>query len=148
MAYFEDMSPCTYFGDWSDRLISIGWLSPGKGFAIGDVSEEFFVALFSMLKKPWQPFVTPGHEPCKFCRFTNGSPELRYLGEEVYIGSNNLFVPDGKKAFVAPSSIIHYVDSHGYRPPDEFQAAVLRECANSSIDLFKELKSIGITSRK
>ena len=148
MAYFEDMSPCTYFGNWSDRLVSVGWLVPEREFVTGDVSDEFFEALFSMLKKPWQPFVTAGHEPCKFCRFTHGPTILKYVGEEVSIGTNNLFVPDGERAFVTPSSILHYIDSHKYQPPAEFQAAVLRESSSSSIDLFKKLKSIGITQQK
>ena len=46
---------------------------------------------------------------------------------DVSIGSNNLFVPADGFLFVAPSTIIHYIDSHGYSPPIEFQRAVL-EC--------------------
>ena len=148
MAYFEDMSPCTYFDRWSDRLVSVGWLAPEREFVTGDVSKEFFDALFSMLKKPWQPFVTAGHEPCRFCRFTHGTTMLKYLDGEVSIGTNNLFVPDGERAFVAPSSIIHYIDSHRYRPPEEFQAAVLRESSSTPIDLFTKMKSLGITQQE
>jgi hypothetical protein len=73
---------------------------------------------------------------------------LKYLGQDVSVGTNNLFVPDGERAFVAPSLIVYYIDSHRYRPPAEFQAAVLRESSNSSIELFKKLKSIGITQQK
>lgn len=148
MAYLEDMSPCTYFDPWSDRLTSVGWLVPEKEFATGDVSKEFFEALFSMLKKPWQPFAFAGHEPCRFCRFTHGMTTLRYHGEEVSVGTNNLFVPNGERAFVAPSLIIHYVDSHMYRPPAEFQAAVLRASSRSAMELYRQMKSIGLMQRK
>ena len=64
------------------------------------------------------------------------------------VGANNLFVPDGERAFVSPSLIVHYIDSHGYKPPAAFQAAVLRESSNSSMELLKKLKSIGITQQK
>jgi hypothetical protein len=148
MAHFEDLSPFTYFGRWSDRLVAVGWLVPEREFVTGEVSREFFDALFSMLRRPWQPFATTGHEPCKFCRFTHGVTIIKYRGEEVSVGTNNLFVPDGNKAFVAPSLIVHYIDSHKYQPPAEFQAAVLRESSNSSSDLFKKMKSIGIVHQQ
>jgi len=142
MAYFEDLSPCTYFGNWSDRLASVGWLVPEKDFVKGEVSKEFFEALFSMLRKPWQPFIAAGHEPCRFCRFTHGPAKLRYLDEEVSIGTNNLFVPDGEKVFVSPSMILHYIDSHQYQPPVEFQAAVVKESSHSFIELSRKLHSV------
>lgn len=144
MAYLADMSPCGYFGKWSDRLVSVGWLVPENDFKKGQVSQEFFDALFSMLKKPWQPFAVAGHEPCRFCQFTNGPVILRYQGQEISVGVNNLFVPDGERAFAAPSTIIHYIDSHRYQPPTEFQDAVLRESRSSSIDLIEKLKNIGV----
>ncbi len=148
MAYLEDMSPCTYFDLRSDRLTAVGWLVPEKEFAKGEVSKEFFEALFSMLKKPWQPFVAAGHQPCRFCRFTHGTATLRYGGEEVLIGANNLFVPDGERAFVAPSLIIHYVDSHMYCPPAEFQAAVLRASSYSASELYLQMKSIDLLQQR
>lgn len=144
MAYFEDLSPCTYFEGLTGQLISIGWLAPGFDYETGDVSKEFFEALFNMLKKPWQPYAFAGREPCRLCKFTHGMPSLTYLGEKVSIGANNLFLPDGGKAFVAPSLVIHYIDSHGYKPPAEFQAAVLRESSTSPIEMYKKLESIGL----
>jgi hypothetical protein len=74
MAHFEDMSPCTYFDNWSDRLVSIGWLVPEREFATGEVSKDFFDALFFMLKKPWQPFVTAGMNPADSVDLRMGRP--------------------------------------------------------------------------
>jgi hypothetical protein len=46
MAHFEELLPRTYFGRWSDRLVAVGWLAPEKGYRKGEVSGEFFDALF------------------------------------------------------------------------------------------------------
>ena len=35
-----------------------------------------------------------------------------------------LAVPAGAVLYVAPAMIGHYIDTHGYRPPDEFIRAV------------------------
>jgi hypothetical protein len=35
-------------------------------------------------------------------------------------------VPGGDLLFVAPEMVMHYIEQHGYRPPAEFVAAVLR----------------------
>jgi hypothetical protein len=51
MAYFPDMSPCTYFGRSKDRLIAIGWLDHGNEYQKGDVPEDFFSSLVTLLKK-------------------------------------------------------------------------------------------------
>jgi len=138
------MTPCTYFGRWQDRLVAVGWLIPGREYQKGDVKEEFFSALVTMLKKPWQPFVAAGHEPCRFCRFSNGPTKFRYMDAEISIGSTNLFVPDSGRVFVAPSMIAHYIDSHEYQPPLEFQAAVLRSRNLTLVEYLKKMKENGI----
>jgi hypothetical protein len=144
VAYFDDMTPCTYFDRWQDRLTAVGWLAPGRAYQKGEVSEEFFSALVMMLKKPWQPFVAAGYEPCRFCRFSRGTAKLRYLDTEISIGSNNLFVPDDRQVFVAPSMIAHYIDSHEYQPPLEFQSAVVRSSRLSSMEYYKKMKDNGV----
>lgn len=143
MAHFDDLTPCTYFDRWEDRLVAVGWLAPGKGYKKGEVSEEFFNALATMLRKPWQPFVFAGFEPCRFCRFSQGV-SLHYRDIQISMGNQNLFVPDNGRVFVAPSTIAHYIDSHEYQPPLEFQAAVVRSSKLSLINYAKELKANGI----
>jgi len=144
MAYFDDMTPCTYFNRWQDRLVAIGWLEPGKNYQKGDVKEEFFSILVKMLIRPWQPFAAAGHEPCGFCRFSHGQAKLRYMDTEISLGGTNLFVPDSGRVFVAPSMVAHYIDSHDYQPPLEFQAAVLRLGNTTSIEYLRILKESGI----
>lgn len=51
-----------------------------------------------------------------------------FEGNKVQIGSASLLVPNqAGKIFVTPSLVAHYIDAHGYVPPEEFQRAVL-EC--------------------
>ena len=47
MAHFDDMTSCTYFGLWQDRLIAVGWLVPGEEYQQGAVSEEFHPGFFA-----------------------------------------------------------------------------------------------------
>jgi hypothetical protein len=42
-------------------------------------------------------------------------------------GSGVLYVPSGTQLYVSPNNVAHYIDAHGYCPPEEFQRAVL-EC--------------------
>jgi hypothetical protein len=43
------------------------------------------------------------------------------------MGSANVFVPGEACVYVAPSLILHYIDTHAYAPPDVFWEAV-RAC--------------------
>ncbi len=45
MSYYEDLSPCKYFGPNNDKLIAIGWLAPKHEYARGDIDAKFFRAL-------------------------------------------------------------------------------------------------------
>jgi hypothetical protein len=42
------------------------------------------------------------------------------------MGIYNLWVPGNDVIYVAPELILHYIQEHRYRPPDEFISAVLR----------------------
>jgi hypothetical protein len=45
-------------------------------------------------------------------------------GEHMMLGADNIFVPHGDVMYVAPTLILHYVEIHGYRPPEEFLRAL------------------------
>jgi hypothetical protein len=66
-----------------------------------------------LLQEPWQPGIFMGFHRCDLCLYEGPS------------GKRNLFVPSDGFAFVAPELIAHDMNAHGYRPPDEFCAAVL-----------------------
>lgn len=81
--------------------------------------------LAELLVVPWQPVITMGKHDCPFCRFTGGPADFSFEGLDVQLGVRNIFIPADGFLFVAPSLILHYIDSHGYSPPSEFQQAVV-----------------------
>jgi hypothetical protein len=40
-------------------------------------------------------------------------------------GVYNVWIPSDAALYVAPELVVHYIEAHQYRPPDEFIAAVL-----------------------
>jgi hypothetical protein len=149
MAVFEDLKPCTYFGQWQDVLVAVGWLGVGHPYARGAVSGQFFSALVRLLVDAWQPVAVAGRSACPFCRFSGGPANLTYAGSTVALGATNLFVAaDDKAVFVAPGLIAHYIDAHEYGPPTAFQEAVLGSSPMKSIGYMKEMKARGLIAQK
>lgn len=128
MTYFADLTPCDYFPVEShEPLLAVGWLDREHDYCRGAVEPSFVAKLFELLREPWQPCVFAGSHECQFCRFSGGPDRfrLRRQRESVLVGCWNLFVPGERCIFVAPSLMIHYIDSHGYCPPAAFQQAVM-----------------------
>jgi hypothetical protein len=127
MACYEDLSGCPGFGaEHAGKLLAVGWLSPRRDYTRGEVEADFVNRLVDLLVDPWQPAVSPGRHACEFCRLTGGPSMIEYQGKKVlHIGQTNLFVPAEGFLYVAPSSILHYIDAHEYAPPPQFCRAVL-----------------------
>ena len=142
MAYIPDLAPCCFFPASDDlQFVAIGWLEPGQDFVRGDVTEEFFIRLCGLSRRPWQPPVACcGVHPCGLCRFSGGKGEstfrdYRFSG----VGNGFLFVPHEGTLFVSPSSITHYIDAHGYCPPSKYQRAVMNCPAMCSVEYMQAL---------
>lgn len=108
--WFEDLASLA--GD--ERLVTVGWLARDRPYARGSVDPGVYSKLESLLVDPWQPALSAGFHGCELCLYT---PEK--------VGSRNLYVPGSSRAFVTPELILHYMNAHGYRPPDEFLEAVV-----------------------
>jgi hypothetical protein len=114
VAWFEDRSRCGYFGDQiADCLTAVGWLERGRAFTSGAVNADIYSKLLTLLNDPWQPGVSMGSHNCDLCLYEGQS------------GTKKLFIPASNFAFVCPELITHYMNAHGYRPPDEFCQTVL-----------------------
>jgi hypothetical protein len=117
MTYFPDMGTTTMI-DAGDHVRAAGWLSAKHPFTEGDVPAEFLARLrgfasmwgASIEALGWGAFGGP--HTCELC--------------DHYRSSGNFGVPDGGLLFVAPQMIVHYIDVHRYRPPEEFIVAVLK----------------------
>ena len=129
--WFEDLVPCTYFPA-DTTLVAIGWLERGKSYPTGAVDRRVYDRLVEMRKNPWQPFAAAGLHECDLCRF---DPEMR--------GAANLFIPGDGTIYVTPEMIVHYMNAHGYAPPDVFCRAVLACPPMRSMQYLKAMKECG-----
>jgi hypothetical protein len=101
-----DAGPC---------IRAIGWLEQSHQFPIGDVAPTFVVALRAHLKAPTQPVLAMGFHQCDLCDAVSKRVS----------GKSNVWIPTNEYIYVAPALIVHYIEEHRYRPPNEFIAAVM-----------------------
>ena len=144
MTWYPDLARCDYFGaEVADCLKAVGWLSRDREYSTGKTSVQVFEKLCQLLQNPWNPAYTAGIHMCEFCAFTGGGKS----GFKEYLVSGVskccLFVPGDGFLYVAPESITHYIDAHGYLPPEEFQLAVLSCPPMRSMDYLKAILSNG-----
>ena len=109
MAFFTDLSPYTWVPYETPTTVNVGWLDLGEPFNIGVTSDEFRRRLQQICQRPERQ--TRGIHICCFCSRVYGSGEIRVIGLH--------------RVYAAPELVHHYVEAHGYLPPDEFVAAVL-----------------------
>ena len=108
---------------------AIGWLSQEHSFPTGEVPREFLDALLRHTCRPWQPVIACGAHACEFCQpDSNG----RYIA-----GSSNVWIPAEDVVYVAPTLVFHYIEVHGYCPPEAFIKAVL-DCPEQGTAAYKE----------
>jgi hypothetical protein len=139
MTFLPDGAPFTfpYRPGPVTRAIAIGWLDRAQEPTIGAVPDEFVAELRERCAQGFN--VTRGRHPCPFCS-TPEDPELvnaqSALTGEYIAGNAEIYVGDAKaRWYAAPNLIIHYVEAHGYRPPDEFIAAVLARAGDLRLHL-------------
>lgn len=144
MTYFADLSPCKYFScDDENKLIAVGWLDREHPYERGPMEEPVVARLCELLVDPWQPAIAMGPADCEFCRFSYGPASFSYGGSTAGLGVSNIFIPADGFLFVAPSLILHYIDSHEYAPPKEFCDAVLKCPEMRSMDYLRALLASG-----
>jgi hypothetical protein len=129
--WFEDLSPCTCF-PVDAKLVAVGWLDRGKPYPTGAVERLAYDALVEMRKNPWQPLVCMGSHACNLCQFEPGAR-----------GAANIFIPSEGVIYVCPEMIVHYMNAHGYAPPEVFCRAVLACPPMRSMEYLKEIAKCG-----
>ncbi|MBL8019922.1 MAG: hypothetical protein JNM27_09670 [Leptospirales bacterium] len=110
--FLPDLSPYSY-GREIPGVQAVGWLSEKKSFPVGTVNAETLHKIRALaIDTRWN--VMRGTHQCEICG--PGGPGC----------NSELAVPDRARGIVysAPSLITHYIEAHGYRPPDEFLEAV------------------------
>lgn len=105
VTYIPDLS------QYTDGLLSVGWLDADHLYPTGDPADGFADALLKLIASPQDS--PDASDECDLCGDSDlGTGEIHVEG------------PDGT-AYAAPVIIHHYVVDHGYLPPEEFQQAVL-----------------------
>lgn len=133
MAWFNDLSPCDYFGaQYASSLTAVGWLENGKPYPVGPVDRQVYDRLVELRKELWQPMVAGGHHACNLCQFESEAKSV-----------NNLFIPANGFILVCPELIVHYINAHRYVPPDLFCSAVLACPSMRSSDYRKAILANG-----
>lgn len=110
----EDLKPYTYTKkEGLENAIAIGWLEGDDlHHKTGDVPTE----LIKTLKKYEIQNRFRGFHCCEYCS---------EWGSTSANGNGELWVFNGDKLYIAPYLIIHYIEEHKYKPPQEFIDAVL-----------------------
>lgn len=135
---------------------AIGFLRRGEPFASGNVDPQVFERLCELTQEPKQPWACGGVHFCDLCRFTGnsvghlqrvfGKPgEFRNPGYRVSAVSSSvdLWIPGNGFLYHCPTSITHYIDCHGFSPPDDFCDAVLKCPPTRSIAYYKLILANG-----
>jgi hypothetical protein len=110
------------------RAVAIGWLDVAHRFTVGSVGDRFVARLFEACRDH-ATARTRGWHRCSFCP---SGPDAHAGPTTVLCGVESLAVGDAEIRLVAhdgtwlvaPTLVLLYVTSHGYRPPPEFIEAV------------------------
>ncbi len=122
--YFPDLTPYRYFWGFRQPARNCGWLDARHDFAVGPVTDDFLAALRVLTAMPVVRAL--GFHVCNLCA-TDARPGFTdERGVRQLLGSAEIraFHPRGA-LFAAPNLLLHYVEAHGYRPPDVFIEAAL-----------------------
>ena len=139
MTSFPDGSPYTYLAEVrGENAVNIGWLDGGIPYPTRDVPVEFVRRLRDICRSGVNR--TRGLHQCNLCpadQGTNWPPSpttIRASAGDYVVGGTEIRVPgrDGI-VYASPDMIIHYVEAHGYRPPDDFIEAVLASKSNGEV---------------
>ena len=123
--YFPDLGrECQV--DQGPYVRAIGWLSASHPYPKGGVTKEFVDALQRNIDMAWQPVAAGGRHTCEFCKSNPAK------------GGGNVWIPGNGVVYVAPELVLHYIDAHGYKPPDEFVDATLA-CPEQKSDEYRNM---------
>lgn len=123
MAYFPDLSEYDYYrNDARPGTLNVGWLERPYEYCHEMPSEHVLDLLWTVCTV--SVVQTRGRHLCDLCDPPALVSAERH-GLQLALGSAEIrvFSKEGR-LFAAPNLIYHYVNTHHYRPPDEFLCAL------------------------
>ncbi len=122
--HYPDLSPYRYAVSAPlARVFHVGWLSRDVDYRTGRVAEDIVARLRSLAAT--QPAnQMRGYHNCEICNCDE--PQFETPKGLYVLGAAEIWVPDPvlPTIYAAPNLIIHYIDAHGYQPPEVFVHAV------------------------
>jgi hypothetical protein len=124
MPYFRDLTPYSFLTA-EDRvncnLLNVGWLSTSHSFNKGVVDALLREKLLRLSRTPVR--LTRGVHRCDICNIL--PMRMTIDGHAISLGNSEIRVPGTNgKEYASPTLICHYIDKHGYCPPQEFLDAI------------------------
>jgi hypothetical protein len=110
-----------WLGSIEGEFVYVGWLDKGQPYPTGEVEPVALEKLFLLCLTP--VVRTRGFHLCPFCSAHGVTSERG--GQKLVLGSAEIHVrASGRRVFLSPDMIYHYIVSHHYLPPQEFLAVV------------------------
>lgn len=120
--FIEDLSTRAYFAH-GQYARAVGWLETDHPYQQGTVPVRFLARLKQHVDTAYQPVLFMGFHECSLCQEGDRKAGLR-----------NLLIPTERLLYVAPEMIVHYIEDHGYQPPQEFVEAVMACPEQASVE--------------
>lgn len=136
MAYFPDLSPYAYGLESHLGVVHVGWLTKTHLHPEGHVEARLIQKIKLLASRPMR--LSRGRHICELCSeppidlvktyLPNGivvDPNCswaRWIGERS--GNGEIWVSREKITYAAPVLIAHYIEEHGYLPPEQFLKAI------------------------
>ena len=86
---------------------------------------SFLDKLRQYIAEAWQPVIAAGLHECELCV------------EKPFVCGSNLWIATESVVYIAPGMVLHYIEEHGYKPPEEFVEAVLESHPQGSTEFVK-----------
>lgn len=106
-----------------DGVKNVGWIDILARFPSGGVPATSLQKLRSIVEgiEGFQPFVEPIREAptCPLC----GALDMRDARNKS-LPNAELWIPAAQTIYAAPITILHYIEVHHYRPPQEYIEAI------------------------
>lgn len=128
---FPDLSPYTRMIEPHalPGVLNVGWLKIRSGFKKGDVPDGFTARLkaCAVSSGPFRPLVEPIRElpTCDVCGVIQMDDS-----HGGWIRNSEIWIPAGDVIYASPVAIIHFIEAHGYGPPEQY----IRAVSNLEID--------------
>ena len=127
MAYFPDLSPYAYGSRPHPGVFHVGWLDGIHDYPKGKVARRILRKLKRLATQPTEEYY--GYHVCELCSRPKGvlgpSDDGYRDWARARSSSGEVRVTLGGATYAAPILIVHYIEEHGYLPPEEFLRAVM-----------------------